>query len=117
MKTPVTDTHWAANDRERFARFMEAMPATLETTFELWQRRVDHPTNAKFPKHSYLSVVEAIEYALNGDRSEPTGKTLSFLVLAENSLDTARKVWEMTEANGLGRNWMVRTISTQLVLG
>lgn len=46
----VRSTHWAENDRVRYARFAEALPAALEGSHDLWQRRVDAP---ELPRQSY----------------------------------------------------------------
>lgn len=112
----VSETQWAKRDREAFAEFIESQPATLETTFELWQRRVDHPTHGSGPKHSSLFPIEALEYATIGNVSSPTGKKLAFNVIAEGSHKAGEKVLAYLEYHGLGRNWAIRSSISILVL-
>jgi len=108
----------AKRDRESFALFMEHQPATLETTFELWQHRVDKPesVNGEWPKHSNLFPIEALEYSTVGNVSSPTGKTLAFNVIAGNSHQAGEKVLSYLEYHGLGRNWAIRSTISILVL-
>ena len=94
----IRSSHWAIRDRERFQDMIAALPAVLETEFDLWQMRVDskatRPPN-EYPKTDFLFIMQAHEYAQKIDERgsvlSPTGRSFSFFVTAKDA-DKARKL-------------------------
>jgi hypothetical protein len=116
--TTLKDSPWAKADQERHSEFMEAQAAVMETKLELWKHRIDHPEllGKQWPEHARLFWVEAMEYADKDGKNSPTGKTLTFNVIAVNSHDAHNKVIENLAYHGLGKNWLTRSNSSLLVL-
>jgi|Laugrespbdmm15sd_2_1035082.scaffolds.fasta_scaffold02596_8 hypothetical protein len=107
----IRSTHWATRDRERFATLIAALPAVLETEFDLWQMRVDskdtRPPN-EYPKTDFFFIIEANEYAQKIDERgsvlSPTGRSFSFIVTAKDGETARKKVERQLDYHGLNHH-------------
>lgn len=105
QKTPVTETHWAERDRETMAAFAATLPAVLDTSFTLWQHRVDRiPAQTPHVPHALLFSMRAMEYhrteTPTGCSSAPTGTEYQFLVAADDRRQAMAKVHAQLAAHG-----------------
>ena len=98
------------------------LPAVLESNFDLWEHRVSRGEKTPFVPHASLFCMEALEYARTETepgkgRSEPTGKTFSFLVVADCRREAVEKVNAQLAAPGFDpANFMQRNSGNRLLI-
>ena len=107
------------------AELTAELPAVLESNFDLWDHRIQRAEKGKetpFVSHTSLFCMEALEYARTETepgkgRSEPTGKTFSFLVVADCRREAVEKVNAQLAAHGFDpANFMQRNSGNRLLI-
>ncbi len=121
----IRTSHWADTDRRTMAELTAELPAVLESNFDLWEHRIERAANGEetpFVPHASLFCMEALEYARTETepgkgRSEPTGKTFSFLVVADCRREAVEKVNAQLAAHGFDpANFMQRNSGNRLLI-
>lgn len=93
----VRKTWWAERDAAHMALFTQALPAVLESSFDMWQTRVDlGKQGIESPYVPTATITLAIA------RHLASGKTHKFLVIrSQTNRETFEKVRAYTDAHGL----------------
>ena len=118
----IRTSHWADTNRQTMAELSANLPAVLESNFDLWEHRVSRGEKTPFVPHASLFCMEALEYARTETepgkgRSEPTGKTFSFLVVADCRREAVEKVNAQLAAHGFDpANFMQRNSGNRLLI-
>jgi hypothetical protein len=118
----IRTSHWADTARQTIAELSANLPAVLESNFDLWEHRVSRSEETPFVPHTSLFAMEALEYERTESepgkgQSEPTGKTFSFLVVADCRREAVEKVNAQLAAHGFDpANFMQRSTGNRLLI-